>query len=70
MFVQSQLRSFLSVILFKYNHCLYTLGMRFFVWKVIYQDSQIFVKIYRISFTVCLEIFTIYSIYHLRLFLN
>ena len=52
MFTQSQLRNFLSVILSKYINCLYTLGIRFFVWKVIYHGSLIFIKISRISFTI------------------
>ena len=42
----------LSVILSKHIHCLYTLRIRFFVWKVIYQGSLIFTKISRISFTI------------------
>ena len=41
-----------SIILSKYIHCLYTLGIRFFVWKVIYQGSSIFIKISRISLTI------------------
>ena len=71
MFVQSQLCSFSSVNLWKCIHCLYVLGMRFFVWKVIIdQGSLIFTIPSRISFHVYSEIFTIYSIYHLCLFLN
>ena len=64
MFAKSQLRSFSSVIPSKYIHCLYTFGIPFFVWKVLYQGSFVFIKTSRISFTVSLKIFTIYSIYH------
>ena len=56
MFVQSQLRGFSSVILSNYINCLYTLGKRFFVWKVIYQCSLIFLIISRISFKMHLQI--------------
>ena len=41
-------------IMSNYVHCLCTLWIRFFVWKVIYQGSLIFIKVSRIIFTVCL----------------
>ena len=70
MFAENPLHSFSSVILSKKIHCLYTFANWIFVSKVIYQDSFFFIKLSRIRFIVYLKVFTIYSIYHLRLFLK